>query len=240
MSIGGWWIVVAVAPALWPAAAAACPACRPLVRALIRDSAVSGRACFLLLPVVVLAGWGLFRARTVRNSGRTGRPDAVPEPARPGLLIASGILLGAGMGGFADGIILHQLLGLHHMISAVVPADTIVGLKANMFWDGVFHAGVWLLCAGGLGCLWVAGRRGTASWTGRVFTGALLEGWGLFQIVEGILNHHVLGLHHVSDVPSVAARWDPVYLAIGVVLLTTGRVLIGRGHPNARVGGSPA
>lgn len=153
-------------------------------------------------------------------------------------LRVAGILLGAGLGGFADGIVLHQILQLHHMVSSVVPADTMAGMRVNMFWDGVFHAAVWMLCAGGLAVLWRAGGRSDVPWSGLIFSGALLEGWGLFQIVEGIVDHHILGLHHVSDIPAVAARWDPVYLAAGLVLLITGRILVDRGRGDARVRGA--
>lgn len=156
-----------------------------------------------------------------------------------GPLIAAGVLLGAGLGGFADGIVLHQLLQWHHMISAVVPPDTLIGIKVNMFWDGVFHAAVWLLCVGGLWCLWRAGARADVPWAGRIFGGALLCGWGLFNLVEGLVDHHLLGLHHVSDVTTVAERWDPIYLAGGLVLLIVGVILIRLDRGDARVRSTP-
>jgi len=33
-------------------------------------------------------------------------------------LVASGIYLGAGLGGFVDGIVLHQILQWHHMLTS--------------------------------------------------------------------------------------------------------------------------
>jgi uncharacterized membrane protein len=54
---------------------------------------------------------------------------------------SAGILLGLGMGGFFDGIVLHQLLQWHHMLtSAGYPADSVPNLEVNTFWDGLFHA----------------------------------------------------------------------------------------------------
>ena len=60
--------------------------------------------------------------------------------------ISAGILFGLGLGGFFDGIVLHQLLQWHHMLtSAGVPADTVDGLELNTLWDGLFHTGTLLL-----------------------------------------------------------------------------------------------
>jgi uncharacterized membrane protein len=62
-------------------------------------------------------------------------------------LIAAGTLLGVGMGGFVDGILFHQILQLHNMLSAKYPragvavATALVNVEVNMFWDGLFHAG---------------------------------------------------------------------------------------------------
>ena len=43
---------------------------------------------------------------------------------------AAGIFFGLGLGGFFDGIVLHQLLQWHHMItSAGYPADTLENLS---------------------------------------------------------------------------------------------------------------
>ena len=53
----------------------------------------------------------------------------------------SGLLFGLGLGGFVDGIVLHQILQWHHMVSSVssAPVTTVAGLEANTLADGVFH-----------------------------------------------------------------------------------------------------
>ena len=38
-------------------------------------------------------------------------------------------------------------------------------------------------------------------WTSRVLWGWILVGWGLFNLVEGIVDHHILGIHHVRSGP---------------------------------------
>ncbi|HLL49293.1 MAG TPA: DUF2243 domain-containing protein, partial [Thermomicrobiales bacterium] len=54
----------------------------------------------------------------------------------------AGILLGLGLGGFFDGIVLHQLLQWHHLVSNVefFSPTTVPGLRTNTFADGLFHA----------------------------------------------------------------------------------------------------
>src|SRR5688572_7254565 len=114
-------------------------------------------------------------------------------------LIASGIVLGAGLGGFADGILFHQVLQFHNMLSAAVPVVDLASAKVNMFWDGIFHASVWLMTCIGLLMLFRAGRRRDVPWSGRILSGALAMGWGLFNLVEGAVDHLILGLHHVYE-----------------------------------------
>ena len=48
--------------------------------------------------------------------------------------------MGIGLGGFFDGILFHQLLQIHNMLSAKYPNTSIANLEINMFWDGLFHA----------------------------------------------------------------------------------------------------
>ncbi|MDP3966771.1 MAG: DUF2243 domain-containing protein [Nocardioides sp.] len=64
---------------------------------------------------------------------------------------ASGLLYGLGLGGFVDGILLHQVLQWHHMVSAVpaYPVDTVAGLEANTLADGFFHVATWFFVVGG-------------------------------------------------------------------------------------------
>jgi uncharacterized membrane protein len=66
---------------------------------------------------------------------------------------AAGIFFGLGLGGFFDGIVLHQLLQWHHMVtSAGYPADSVDNLKLNTLLDGVFHASTYILSLSDLPC----------------------------------------------------------------------------------------
>ena len=153
----------------------------------------------------------------------TGAADQRP-------LISAGMLLGIGMGGFVDGIVLHQMLQVHNMLSARRPKDSIVNMEINMFWDGLFHAFTWMMTALGLWLLWKAVRRRDVPLSGKTLFGAMVFGWGLFNLVEGIIDHHVLHLHHVVERLGVSI-WDWLFLGIGGVgFIIVGTALIRAAH----------
>jgi uncharacterized membrane protein len=129
--------------------------------------------------------------------------------------LRAGIVLGVGLGGFADGIALHQIAQWHNMGSAVLPPHTMAAMSQNMVWDGLFHAGTWLITLTGVYLLWSAALAGTVVESNRRFTGQLIFGWGGFNLVEGIIDHHLLGIHHVRDMPVHVPAYDWLFLAVG-------------------------
>lgn len=154
-------------------------------------------------------------------------------------LIAAGTLLGIGMGGFVDGIIFHQILQLHNMLSAKLPVISLVNAEINMFWDGLFHALTWMMTAIGLALLWRVGQRSDVPWSTRTLIGSLALGWGLFNLIEGVIDHHILHVHHVVERLGESI-WDGVFLGSGVVLILIGLALICVGEDDAAVRGRPA
>lgn len=146
-----------------------------------------------------------------------------------GPLISAGIFLGIGLGGFLDGIVFHQILQIHNMLSNQIPPDTLVNAKINMTWDGYFHAMVWLITAIGVYRLFRAAKREDVIWSGKILFGAWLAGWGLFNLVEGIINHHVLQLHHVMEYTINKQMYDLAFLASGVLLVLIGWMFIRAG-----------
>ncbi|MBA3260606.1 MAG: DUF2243 domain-containing protein [Gemmatimonadales bacterium] len=127
----------------------------------------------------------------------------------------AGIILGLGLGGFVDGILLHQIVHWHNMGSAIVPPVTMEAMQQNMRWDGFFQAAVWLLTVIGVYWLLTDARRGLPLPDGKAFTGLLILGWGLFNLVEGLIDHEILGLHHVRDLPVHVPLYDWLFLLIG-------------------------
>ena len=136
------------------------------------------------------------------------------EARNRGPLISAGTLLGVGLGGFVDGIVFHQILQVHNMLSGKYPATTLVNSEINMFWDGLFHAFCWIMTVLGVALLWRAGRRSDVPWSLRLFVGSLVLGWGLFNLTEGLLDHHLLKIHNVIQRLGVSA-WDYGFLAVG-------------------------
>ena len=155
-----------------------------------------------------------------------------------GAVISAGVLLGTGLGGFLDGIVLHQILQWHNMLSSQLPPTDIVSMKVNMFWDGLFHAFTWLVTVVGLALLWRAGRRPEVPWSTRTFVGSLSLGWGAFNMVEGLIDHHWLGLHHVHPGAGQVA-WDVGFLLFGALLVVVGWALIRAGREHTRSRGAP-
>jgi uncharacterized membrane protein len=149
---------------------------------------------------------------------------------RPANLLAPGIVLGLGLGGFIDGIVLHQIARWHNMLSSTDrwPTTTLEGMERNMLADGLFHAATWILVALGLWLLWKA-RREAGQASGWELIGWMLAGWGIFNVVEGIIDHQLLGIHHVRG---ESLAWDLGFLAFGAALWTGGW-LFARGHRQA-------
>ncbi len=149
----------------------------------------------------------------------------VGDRARPH--VRAGVVLGVGLGGFFDGIVLHQVLQLHHMLSAH-PDPAVAGdLRLNVVADGLFHAVAYLFTVAGVVLLWRAWRRSQVPASGRTLAGSVLVGWGLFNLVEGVLNHHLLGVHHVWPAgPGSVLLWDLAFLAWGAAMVVAGAALV--------------
>ncbi len=143
----------------------------------------------------------------------------------------SGLLFGLGLGGFVDGILLHQILQWHHMVSHVddYPVTTVAGLEVNTLADGFFHLATWLFVLGGSIASLVAWRQGRLAPSWAFHFGLVLTGWGIFNVVEGIVDHHILGVHHVRDDLGAPLSWDIGFLVLGALLIVGGWALHKRG-----------
>jgi uncharacterized membrane protein len=143
----------------------------------------------------------------------------------------SGLLFGLGLGGFVDGIVLHQILQWHHMVSSVdgAPTDTVAGLEVNTLADGFFHLATWLLVVAASITTITAWRQGRLAPNYAFHFGLVLAGWGIFNVVEGLIDHQLLGVHHVRDDLGAPLSWDLGFLTLGVVLIAAGWALHRRG-----------
>lgn len=148
------------------------------------------------------------------------------DTSRP--LLWASVILGIGIAAFFDGIVLHQLLGWHHMICQERTCHplSVADLQAKNRADGWFHLGAYLVLIAGVAQLFRAGgARALESGAGRVFAGGLLAGAGGFNVIEGIVDHHILQIHHVRFGPAQQI-YDGGFLAISAVLFVVGMALL--------------
>jgi uncharacterized membrane protein len=146
----------------------------------------------------------------------------------------SGLLYGLGFGGFIDGIVLHQILQWHHMVSDVDghSVATVAGLEVNTLADGFFHTATWLLVLAGSLAAVRAWQQGQAAPSWSFQAGLMLMGWGIFNLVEGLINHQLLGVHHVRDDLGSPLSWDAGFLVVSALLIVGGSLLCRR-HPHS-------
>ena len=144
---------------------------------------------------------------------------------------AGGILFGLGLGGFVDGIVLHQILQWHHMVSNTHdhPVDTVPGLEVNTLVDGFFHLAMWFLVLAASVVTISAWRQGRLAPNWSFHFGLVLTGWGIFNVVEGLVDHQLLQIHHVRDDLGGPLAWDLGFLAFSLLLMAGGWLLHRRG-----------
>jgi uncharacterized membrane protein len=160
----------------------------------------------------------------------------------PKFPLSAGILFGLGLGGFFDGIVLHQVLQWHHMVSSWYPIDSLANLELNTLWDGIFHSTTYVFVVLGLFILWRAAHHGHLFWSSRLLAGSLLIGWGLFNTVEGLIDHEILGVHHVNE-PMPRDQWiywDLGFLLWGAAMLAGGGLLVRAGRAEQAAARIPA
>jgi uncharacterized membrane protein len=188
-----------------------------------------------------MAMWDSFGAGTYRTPASSPVPSiqdestaAMTDPALKDrhFPTSAGILFGLGLGGFFDGIVLHQLLQWHHMLSSWYPVNTIENLELNTRWDGIFHSSTYLFVVAGLFILWRTAQRRHLYWSTKLLAGTILIGFGAFNVVEGLIDHHLLGIHHVNELvdPSQRIYWDIGFLIWGAAMFVIGWMLWKQGQ----------
>ncbi len=137
-------------------------------------------------------------------------------------LSKAGFLLGFGLGGFFDGILLHQVLQWHHLLSGIDTA-AIQDIRVQILADGLFHVLMYVVAAAGLWQLW-RGRRAFADAGGdrRLLAHALI-GFGVWHVLDGVLSHWILGIHRIRMDVENKLFWDLLWFVVfGVATLVAG------------------
>jgi uncharacterized membrane protein len=109
-------------------------------------------------------------------------------------LIQAGTILGVGLGGFFDEILFHQIFQLH---------------------NGLFHVFHWFMTLLGIGCVWRCAGRKDVPHSTSVLMGGILQGWGVFNLIEGIIDRQIIEHFY----------YDVAFLLSGVVMISVGRFL---------------
>lgn len=114
--------------------------------------------------------------------------------------------LGIGLGAFVDSMVLHVVLGWLPML--------------NVAWNRQLDLLAWFATTVGIVLLWRGGLHGTAP-SGRQLAGGVVAGFALFNLVEGLIDRHLLALHRVRSVPA-AMPWTVGVLLASALLLAIG------------------
>ncbi|GIP38751.1 membrane protein [Paenibacillus sp. J31TS4] len=133
-------------------------------------------------------------------------------------LIWAGVILGIGLMGALDGIIFHQLLQWH---SVYMPTDS----HGRILSDGLFHAFTIVVLVAGILYLWRIGQTSGLHGGWREIGSGVLMGAGFFNLAEGLVNHQILGIHHVKQGDPNEFAYDMAFLASGVLLFAIGWLL---------------
>ncbi len=130
-------------------------------------------------------------------------------------LFIAGFILGLGLVGAIDGILFHQLLQWHHMIDSP-------DLQLEIFTDGLFTALFSAKLVWGGMKIFRDARRNELGDSWKIFLGGIFIGGGTFNLVEGIIDHHILQVHRVKPTAENPLLYDLAFLAIGLLLVIIG------------------
>ena len=132
----------------------------------------------------------------------------------------AGGLLGFALSGFFDGILLHQILQWHHLLSGL---ESVTDLEHLVLWDGVFHALMYLVGLVGLWILWRERRSAAEPPAGRVLLASSLIGFGIWHVLDAVFSHWLLGIHRIRMDSEIPLLWDLAWLFLfGVLFLYFG------------------
>ena len=143
------------------------------------------------------------------SSSRADRPS----------LLWPGILVGIGLAGTLDEVVLHQLLAWHHFYDR---STTTVGLVS----DGLFHLFSTAVLV--IGLIQLVERRRTTPDPPRVALAGILLGAGGFNLYDGTIQHKLLGLHQVRANAPNNLPYDLAFLALAAAVALAGAALLRR------------
>lgn len=148
------------------------------------------------------------------------RPQSGVEQRLP----RSALLIGFALGGFFDGILLHQVLQWHHLLSGVT-AEAVQDLRVQVLADGLFHLLMYVVALAGLWMLWTR-RHSTAAPSARLLWASAMVGFGSWHVLDAVVSHWLLGIHRVRMDSAAPLLWDLLWFFVfGVLMIAAGLML---------------
>ncbi len=130
-----------------------------------------------------------------------------------------GVLVGIGIAGTLDEVVLHQLLRWHHFYDRSTAS---VGLIS----DGLFHIFSTALLV--IGVIQLVERRRTTPDPPRIALAGILLGAGGFNLYDGTIQHKLLGLHQVRAGVPDNLPYDLAFLGLAAAVALAGALLLRR------------
>jgi uncharacterized membrane protein len=213
----------------------ACTTCNKDLQQGILESTMMPNLLTIMSAFIATAAVVIMLARISANRYRKvllmHPAELIPDPVP---LATAATVLGIGLGGFADGIVLHQILQWHEMLSNKVAVDTLTGKSVNMFWDGIFHFFCLIIVITGVCLLHRIFLRKNVAVAKRIMVGGLFLGWGIFNIIEGLIDHQILKLHNVYEFSSQPEVYNIGFLVISLIMAIAGWLAIHSYYTKAR------
>ena len=125
----------------------------------------------------------------------------------------AGYLVGLAMGGFFDGILLHQVLQWHHLLS-LVDSPVVRDVRVQILADGLFHVLMYLIALWGLALLWRNREQFSLPSAGRYLLACALIGFGIWNVIDAVLFHWILVIHRIRVDSDHPLFWDLLWLLL--------------------------
>jgi uncharacterized membrane protein len=209
---------------LLPQSLPACTTCNRGLQEQIKASLSFHNLSSVLITVLLIVLTTLTISKIVRVEHGKGlnSPILLLSPAP---VLTAGIIIGIGLGGFIDGIFLHQILQWHEMLSNEIDVTTVAGKSINMFWDGLFHMICFIAVCIGIYLLWNALLKPGAYHSSKLVWSGLISGWGIFNVTEGLMDHYLFKLHNVRETMEKQRFYNLSFIIYSVLLLFLGWLL---------------
>lgn len=169
----------------------------------------------------------------------TPSPHSPSSPSFSATFRWSGYLLGFALGAFFDGILLHQVLQWHHLLSGL-QGQPFTDIRVQILADGLFHLKAYIIALVGLGLLWRTRAEFARPLAGRLLLATSLIGFGVWHSIDAVLSHWILGIHRIRMDAENVLLWDLVWFFVfGIAFIAAGWHIwrntgTGNGSPRGR------